>query len=58
MSQFLPTTQRILQFSEGKAPASGAKIVYIAGAFDVMHPGHLKFLEKASQLGMSPQKHA
>ena len=51
LSQFLPTTQRILQFSEGKAPAPGAKIVYVAGAFDVMHPGHLKFLEKASELG-------
>jgi ethanolamine-phosphate cytidylyltransferase len=51
MSQFLPTTQRILQFSEGKAPSPDAKIVYVAGAFDVMHPGHLKFLEKAAELG-------
>jgi len=51
MSQFLPTTRKIQQFSEGKEPAPGAKIVYTAGAFDVLHPGHLAFLKAARALG-------
>ncbi|XP_068151417.1 ethanolamine-phosphate cytidylyltransferase-like isoform X1 [Drosophila tropicalis] len=50
-SQFLPTTQKIIQFSDGKSPNPGDKIVYVAGAFDLFHVGHLDFLEKASKLG-------
>lgn len=49
--QFLPTTQKIIQFSDGKSPSQGDKIVYCAGAFDLFHIGHLDFLEKAKQLG-------
>lgn len=40
-----------MQFSDGKAPAPGDRIVYVAGAFDLFHIGHLDFLEKASALG-------
>jgi len=29
----------------------GAKIVYVDGAFDVLHPGHLGFLRAARALG-------
>ncbi|XP_071965780.1 ethanolamine-phosphate cytidylyltransferase-like [Antedon mediterranea] len=51
ISQFLPTTNKIIQFAEGKEPNPGDKIVYTAGAFDLFHVGHVDFLEKVSQLG-------
>jgi len=47
----LPTTTRIAQFSSGREPNPGDKIVYVAGAFDLFHIGHLDFLEKARKLG-------
>lgn len=50
-SQFLPTTQKIIQFSDGKSPKPTDKIVYLAGAFDLFHVGHLDFLEKAKEMG-------
>ncbi|CAG5093527.1 Similar to PCYT2: Ethanolamine-phosphate cytidylyltransferase (Homo sapiens) [Cotesia congregata] len=50
-SQFLPTTQKIIQFSDGKSPQPGDKIVYVAGAFDLFHVGHLDFLEVAKREG-------
>jgi len=51
VSQFLPTTQKLLQFSNCKGPEPGQKIVYVAGAFDLFHVGHLDFLEKVRQHG-------
>ncbi|XP_076810520.1 ethanolamine-phosphate cytidylyltransferase-like isoform X2 [Clavelina lepadiformis] len=51
VSQFLATTQKIVQFSSGKQPKSGDTIVYVSGAFDCFHIGHLKFLEKAATYG-------
>ena len=51
LSQFLPTTQKILQFSNKEGPKKNDKIVYVAGAFDLFHIGHLDFLEKAKELG-------
>lgn len=50
-SQFLPTTEKIIQFSDGKSPKPGDRIVYVAGAFDLFHVGHLDFLAKAKELG-------
>jgi len=51
VSQFLPTTQKIVQFSNMQGPNPGDRIVYVAGAFDLFHVGHLDFIEKAKQLG-------
>lgn len=50
-SQFLPTSRRIVQFSNGKGPGPNARVVYIDGAFDLFHAGHVKILKRARQRG-------
>jgi len=50
-SKFLVTAKKIREFSEGNQIPPGAKVVYVDGAFDVLHPGHLAFLEAAATLG-------
>ncbi|XP_044500874.1 ethanolamine-phosphate cytidylyltransferase-like [Mangifera indica] len=51
ISQFLPTSRRIVQFSNCKGPGPNARVVYIDGAFDLFHAGHVEILKKARQLG-------
>lgn len=51
ISQFLPTSRRIVQFSNGKGPGPNARIVYIDGAFDLFHAGHVQMLKRARELG-------
>lgn len=51
LSNFLPTSRRIVQFSNGKAPGPNARVVYIDGAFDLFHAGHVEILRSARQLG-------
>lgn len=50
-SHFLPTSRRIVQFSNGKAPGPNARVVYVDGAFDLFHAGHVEILKSARQLG-------
>ena len=51
VSHFLPSSQKIVQFADGKEPMPGDRIVYAAGAFDLFHVGLLDFLEKVKGLG-------
>ncbi|THG10198.1 hypothetical protein TEA_013891 [Camellia sinensis var. sinensis] len=52
ISHFLPTSRRIVQFSNGsKGPGPNARVVYIDGAFDLFHAGHVEILKSARQLG-------
>ncbi|KAI3949624.1 hypothetical protein MKW98_020946 [Papaver atlanticum] len=48
---FLPTSRRIVQFSNGKGPGPNARVVYIDGAFDLFHAGHVEILRSARKLG-------
>ena len=45
LSRFMPTSRRIVQFSDGVPAPPGARIVYIDGAFDLFHPGHVEILK-------------
>ncbi|KAK0397361.1 hypothetical protein QR680_002099 [Steinernema hermaphroditum] len=51
VSKFLPSTQTIMQFADGRPPAPSDVVVYVCGAFDLFHVGHLCFLEEARKLG-------
>lgn len=41
----------ITQFAEGREPRPGDRIVYVTGAFDLFHVGHVDFLEQAAKEG-------
>jgi len=49
--QFLATTKKIIQFSNGRDPKPTDRIIYTAGAFDLFHIGFIDFLEKVKKEG-------
>uniref|UniRef100_A0A0E0IXJ2 Ethanolamine-phosphate cytidylyltransferase n=1 Tax=Oryza nivara TaxID=4536 RepID=A0A0E0IXJ2_ORYNI len=51
ISHFLPTSRRIVQFSNSRGPGPDSRIVYIDGAFDLFHAGHVEILRLARELG-------
>ena len=51
ISNFLPTTWRIAQFSNNRTPQPTDTVVYIDGAFDLFHVGHIETLKKAKSQG-------
>uniref|UniRef100_A0A7N6F8G8 ethanolamine-phosphate cytidylyltransferase n=1 Tax=Anabas testudineus TaxID=64144 RepID=A0A7N6F8G8_ANATE len=54
VSQFLQTSQKIIQFASGKEPQPGDTIIYVAGAFDLFHIGHVDFLEMVYKQAEKP----
>eukprot|EP01104_Vermistella_antarctica_P017997 TRINITY_DN6537_c0_g1_i1.p1 TRINITY_DN6537_c0_g1~~TRINITY_DN6537_c0_g1_i1.p1 ORF type:complete len:426 (-),score=106.93 TRINITY_DN6537_c0_g1_i1:157-1401(-) len=51
VKNFIPTSRRIVQFSEGRDPQPNDKVVYIDGAFDLFHSGHVEILRAARDKG-------
>ena len=51
VSQFLATTWRLRQFSNGRVAAPHERIVYVDGCFDLLHAGHVAALYAARRLG-------
>ncbi|XP_068606168.1 ethanolamine-phosphate cytidylyltransferase-like [Brachionichthys hirsutus] len=54
VSQFLQTSQKIIQFASGQEPQPGDTIIYVAGSFDLFHIGHVDFLEAVHKLADKP----
>ncbi len=51
-SQFFTTSRIIRSFtSKSRNPPKGAKIVYVDGAWDMFHGGHVSILKKAREMG-------
>jgi ethanolamine-phosphate cytidylyltransferase len=47
----IQTTRRIRQFSSGNEPKPTDKIVYVDGAWDMLHIGHVRMLKAAKACG-------
>jgi ethanolamine-phosphate cytidylyltransferase len=51
ISHYLTTSRKIVQFSNNCTPKPTDKVVYVDGAFDLFHCGHLSLLKAARMLG-------
>jgi len=51
VSKFLQTSQKIALFQSGQEAKPDDVVVYIAGAFDLFHIGHLRFIKECAKLG-------
>ncbi|KAJ2658381.1 choline phosphate cytidylyltransferase [Coemansia sp. RSA 1200] len=51
IAHYLSTTKKIIQFSSAREPQPGERVVYVDGAFDLFHTGHIEFFKKARELG-------
>jgi ethanolamine-phosphate cytidylyltransferase len=50
-SKFLTTSRMLQLFSAGvKAPTKGMRVIYIDGAWDLFHPGHVSILKAAREV--------
>jgi rfaE bifunctional protein nucleotidyltransferase chain/domain len=47
------TAQKITTAEHIKRPADGGKLVFTNGCFDIIHPGHADYLERARSMGES-----
>ncbi|KAJ2848773.1 choline phosphate cytidylyltransferase, partial [Coemansia erecta] len=41
IAHYLSTSKKIIQFSSGRDPLPGDRVVYVDGAFDLFHTGHI-----------------
>ncbi len=51
VSSFLTTGWRLQEFCNNRFPKDSDKVIYIDGAFDILHIGHIETLKKAKELG-------
>merc|ERR1712062_112138 len=51
VSKFLQTSQKIALFQSGQEAKPDDVVVYIAGAYDLFHIGHLRFIKECYKLG-------
>jgi rfaE bifunctional protein nucleotidyltransferase chain/domain len=47
------TAQKITTAEHVKRPADGGRLVFTNGCFDIIHPGHVDYLERARSMGAS-----